>query len=94
VPTTYETSTAVNDEAPSLGERLLESGPRAIPLPEDQPTMSVPAAGKALGLSRSSAYAAAQRGEIPTIAIGSRFVVPTAALRRLVGLDAHIGDPS
>ena len=30
-------------------------------------TMSVPEAGKKLGISRDSAYAAAERGEIPTI---------------------------
>ena len=35
---------------------------------DDKPlTMSVPEAGKKLGISRDSAYAAAERGEIPTI---------------------------
>lgn len=46
--------------------------------------ISVPAAGKALGIGRSSAYAAVQRGEIPTIRIGGRLVVPLDALRQLL----------
>lgn len=58
-----------------------------IPDPREQPTTKVEAAGKALGLGRASSYAAAQRGELPTIRIGRRLLVPTAALRRMVGLD-------
>jgi excisionase family DNA binding protein len=43
-----------------------------------------PDAGKRLGLSRGSIYAAAARGEIPTIRIGRRILVPCAALDRLL----------
>ena len=60
---------------------------QCIPNPEQCPTLPVPEAGKYLGLSRSSAYAAAKRGDLPTIRIGGRVVVPTARLRQLVGLD-------
>lgn len=61
----------------------------ALPLAEDQPTISLwPTAGRALGLGRSSTYAAADRGEIPIIRIGKRVVVPTAALRRMLQLDS------
>jgi hypothetical protein len=49
-------------------------------------TTTVPLAGEALGLSRSAAYAAAGRGEIPTLKFGRRLVVPTNALRVLLGL--------
>lgn len=60
----------------------------AIPDAEQCPTVDLwPTAGRALGLSRSSAYLAAKRGDIPTIRIGGRVVVPTAPLRRLLGLD-------
>lgn len=49
-------------------------------------TVDVPVAGAILaGLCRNSAYAAAKRGDIPTIALGARIVVPVAALRRLIG---------
>ena len=40
-----------------------------------------------LGISRGSAYEAARRGDIPTIRLGRRLVVPTAALRRLLAID-------
>lgn len=58
-----------------------------LPRAEQCPTVSVDAAAKALGVSRASAYAAAKSGEIPTIRVGRRMVVPTAALRRLLELD-------
>ncbi len=61
----------------------------ALPMPEDRPTVPVwPTAGRAIGLSRSSTYLAAQRGEIPgLLRIGGRYMVATAALRRALGLD-------
>jgi hypothetical protein len=43
--------------------------------------MSVPEAGKDLGLGTSSSYAAAQRGEIPTIRIGRKLLVPIKKFR-------------
>lgn len=65
----------------------------AIPKPEERPTIPLwPDTGRALGLSRSATYDSASRGEIPVIRFGRRVVVPTAALRRLLGLDgAEIG---
>ena len=52
----------------------------------EQTTISVPTAGKALGISRNAAYQAARRGELPTLRFGKRLVVPTAALRQMLGL--------
>ena len=43
-------------------------------------TCTVPEAGEELGLSRDLAYAAAKRGEIYTLRIGKRLVVPLAWL--------------
>ena len=43
-----------------------------------------PDTGKALGLGRNSTYEAARRGDIPTIKIGRRILVPKAALLRLL----------
>jgi excisionase family DNA binding protein len=37
-----------------------------------------------LRISRGSAYEAARRGEIPTIRIGRRLLVPTDALERML----------
>jgi hypothetical protein len=44
--------------------------------------MSVPDAGRELDLGVSSSYAAAARGEIPTIRIGRRLLVPIKKFRR------------
>jgi hypothetical protein len=50
----------------------------------DEPlTLSVPAAGKRYyDLSRSGSYAAAKRGEIPTIKVGRLLKVPVAGMNR------------
>lgn len=47
-----------------------------------------PTAGKALGLSRSATYEAAARGQIPTCDVGRRKPVPTAPLRRMLGIES------
>jgi hypothetical protein len=48
--------------------------------------VSVPFAGmEILGLSRQGSYDAARRGEIPTIRLGRRLLVPVIPLRRLLG---------
>lgn len=38
-----------------------------------------------LGIGRNQVYAAAANGEIPTIRIGKRILVPRAALEKLLG---------
>jgi hypothetical protein len=61
---------------------------QAVPRPEEQPTMQLwPQVGELLGLGRASTYEAARRGDIPTMRFGRRIAVPTAALRRLLGID-------
>ena len=45
-------------------------------------TVSVPEAGKWLGIGRNAAYEAARRGDIPTIKIGRLLRVPVVALER------------
>ncbi len=65
----------------------------ALPDPAIQPTVPVwPTAAAALGISKSSAYEAARSGELPTIRVGKRLLVPTAALRRMLQLDG--GSPA
>jgi len=59
-----------------------------LPDPQIEPTMRVwPDTGQLLGLSKASTYEAVARGDIPSIRIGRRLLVPTAALRRMRGLD-------
>jgi len=53
-----------------------------------RPTLSVENAARVLGIGRNLAYEAVRRGEIQSIAVGKRRVVPTAPLRRQLGLEA------
>ena len=54
-----------------------------------KPTASVPEVGRiCFDLSRNGSYDAAARGDFPTIQIGRLLRVPTALLRRQLGLDA------
>lgn len=52
-------------------------------------TMSVAEAAVALGMPRSSAYAAVARGAIPCIRFGRHIVVPRAAVDRLLEGDGR-----
>jgi excisionase family DNA binding protein len=54
-------------------------------------TLTIEEAARVLGIGRNSAYEAARRGEIPTIKVGRRLVVPRAALDRiLAGDNRHV----
>jgi excisionase family DNA binding protein len=63
-----------------------------VPPAADRPTMQVDAVAEALGLSRATVYTAVQTGEIPSLRIGRRIVVPTAAVRRMLQLDKERPD--
>ncbi|MEQ1405659.1 hypothetical protein ABK249_12010 [Neorhizobium sp. Rsf11] len=57
-----------------------------------QPTISVPDAGRLFfGLARNAAYDAAKRGDIETIRVGGRVVVPVVPLAEKLGLKTTIG---
>jgi excisionase family DNA binding protein len=51
-------------------------------------TYTIEEAAKILRIGRSSAYSAAERGELPTIRLGKRILVPKAALDRLLAGEA------
>jgi excisionase family DNA binding protein len=51
----------------------------------DRLTLTVEEAAASLGISRASAYEAVRRGDVPSIRIGRRILVPKAALARLLG---------
>lgn len=57
-------------------------------------TITVEQAGQLLGISRSSAYRGVNRGEIPSIRIGGRIIVPTGKLLDLLGLQGLPEIPS
>lgn len=47
-------------------------------------TYSVPEAGAKIGLGKSASYEAARRGDIPTIRIGRKLLVPIQRLKRML----------
>lgn len=51
-------------------------------------TLSIVQAGAMLGIGRNQAYEAAKRGELPTIKIGKRLLVPRVQLERLLSGEA------
>jgi hypothetical protein len=54
-----------------------------------KPTASVPDVGRVCyGLCRNASYAAAKKGDIPTIRVGGSVLVPTSALRKQLGIEA------
>lgn len=56
--------------------------------PIDQPTLTVEEVAAIFGTGRTATYDAIRRGELPSIKVGRKLVVPTAAVRRLLELDA------
>ena len=58
--------------------------------PPERRTVSVEDAAVMLGVGRTTAYAAVRRGELASIRIGRRVVVPVAAIERLLSA----GDPT
>lgn len=57
-----------------------------IPVPPA--TLTIEECAAVLRLSRGSTYEAARTGQIPTIRIGRRLLVPRAKLLRMLGEDA------
>ncbi len=50
-------------------------------------TLTVPEAGRILGLGRNASYEAARTGAIPVLRIGGKLLVPRPALERMLGLE-------
>lgn len=47
-------------------------------------TISVPEAGRRVGLSKNAAYQAAKTGELPVLRFGRKLRVPLVALQRML----------
>lgn len=52
--------------------------------PDDCATISVPEAGRRLGVGRCTAYELARIGHIPALRLGKKLRVPVAALEQLL----------
>ena len=57
----------------------------------DAMTLTIEEAARILGIGRNSAYEGARSGQIPTIRIGKRMLVPRQALERMLGGNAKAG---
>lgn len=57
-----------------------------------RPTCSIQEAGCVLGIGRSTAYAAARDGSLPTLRLSHRLLVPTAKLLAILGVAESASD--
>jgi hypothetical protein len=80
------TSTGLGDEE-RRGERGGERREVLSSQWDGRDAFTVEETGKILGISRASAFAAANRGDIPTIRIGKRLIVPRRGLEKMLGAD-------
>jgi excisionase family DNA binding protein len=55
---------------------------------DDRLTVTVEEAARMLGIGRGTAYDAVRRGDVPSIRVGHRILVPRAPLLELVGAGA------
>ncbi len=60
----------------------------------ERSTVTVEEAAVILGVSRATAYEAARQGELPTVTLGRRILVPTVRLRRVLGELDQIDQPA
>ena len=54
----------------------------------DDTAVKVEVAAKAFNLGRNACYRAVATGDIPSIRIGGAIRVPTAAIRKMLGIEA------
>ena len=59
-----------------------------------RPTITVADALKVLPISRNGLYEAIRRGDIKTVKLGKKILVPTGPLRRQFGIEAQSGERS
>jgi excisionase family DNA binding protein len=73
-----------NSTQQEKGERM---EPHGSDLLRTRMTITVDEAIEVLGLGRSTAYNAVRSGSLPAMKVKGRWLIPTAKLRKLLGLD-------
>jgi excisionase family DNA binding protein len=53
-------------------------------LPSNKPTYTVAEAAEAVGISRNAAYEAVRRGQIPSLRVGGRILIPRERLLQVL----------
>ena len=66
---------------------------RKMPMPDDEPTMTPRRVAQCLGVTDVTVREAIKRGDLPSIRVGHRYLVPTAPLRQVLGLDPPTSTP-
>lgn len=82
-----ESDSVAHNDGADAGRRVV--GDRTMTVVGDgseRLTLSVEEAAQVLGISRAHAYELAQQGEIPTLRLGRRIVVPRVALAEMMRL--------
>jgi excisionase family DNA binding protein len=59
----------------------------------DRLAFTIEEAARAIGISRGGAYKSARTGEIPTVRVGGRLLVPRDALKELIAERAQRRSP-
>lgn len=59
---------------------------------ENRVTITVTETAELLGIGRTSAYEAIRRGELPSLRIGRRLVVPVTQLLAALGVQSNNGE--
>ena len=59
-----------------------------LPDPTERPTLTVDAVAEILGVDRKTVYAAINSGELPSLRVGRRILVPTSWLAARITPDA------
>jgi hypothetical protein len=65
---------------------MIDAAARVLPDPTAEPTIPVKRGGAILGIGLRNAYDAIERGEIPSIRVGRRIVIPTRKFLEKFGL--------
>lgn len=61
-----------------------------LPDPAERPTLTVDAVAEILGLDRKTVYAAINSGELPSLRVGRRILVPTSWLAARIAPDSDV----
>lgn len=85
-----EALAAGDDAAPPAGGRPPNQAGAVSTAGPERLTLTVEEAAALIGISRAFAYEAVRRGEIPSIRIGRRVLVPRTALERLLQLPSEL----
>ena len=60
----------------------------SLPDPKDRPTLSVDDVAEILGLDRKTVYSAITSGELPSLRVGRRILIPTSWLAARITPDS------